>query len=177
MRIFHSSIKRQNELNELLAQEPSVDRTYIPKKLVNADEETYVPVLVNYIFVRASLNDLKRIKADKAKYENLRYVMSIQRDESFNPISKIAHVSDKQMADFMRVIDSDNEHILMLENLSFAFRPGEKVRITDGAFAGVEGTLKSIQKHLCVVIPIKNVMAVAITGVPRKYLQKIEAES
>lgn len=174
MRIFHSSIKRQKELNELLSQESSIERTYIPLSLVNAEENKYIPTLINYIFVHTSLKQLKEIKADKVKYDHLRYVMNIGRDASFNPIYEIAHVPDKQMADFMRVIDSGNEHILMLENLGFACKPGEKVRIMSGAFEGVEGTLKSIKKHLCVVIPIKNVMAVAITNIPRKYLQKIE---
>jgi len=174
MRISHSSIKRQNDLNELLSQESSIEKTYVPQSLVNAEEQTYVPTLVNYIFVQASLKNLKEIKADKAKYENLRYVMAIGCDESFKPFSEIAFVPDKQMEDFMRVIDSENEHVLMLENLGFACKPGEKVRITNGEFKGIEGTLKSIKKHLCVVIPIKNVLAVAITNVPRKYLQKIE---
>ena len=158
----------------MLVQESSIERTYIPKSLVDSDKKTYIPVLVNYIFVHASLKNLKEIKADKAKYENLRYVMTTGRDASFNQISEIAYVPDKQMADFMRVIDSDNEHILMLENLGFACKPGEKVKIMNGAFEGIEGVLKSIKKHLCVVIPIKNIMAVAITNVPRKYLQKIE---
>lgn len=174
MRICHSSIKRQSELNELLVQESLIESTYIPQSLVNAEENTYVPVLVNYIFVHTSLKNLREIKAHKAKYDNLRYVMTIGRDESFNPISEIAYVPDKEMSDFMRVIDSGNEHILMLENLGFACKPGEKVRIMSGVFEGVEGTLKSIKKHLCVVIPIHNVMAVAITNVPRKFLQKIE---
>ncbi len=151
MRISHSSIKRQNDLNELLSQESSIEKTYVPQSLVNAEEQTYVPTLVNYIFVQASLKNLKEIKADKAKYENLRYVMAIGCDESFKPFSEIAFVPD-----------------------GFACKPGEKVRITNGEFKGIEGTLKSIKKHLCVVIPIKNVLAVAITNVPRKYLQKIE---
>ena len=174
MRIFHSSVKRQNELNELLSQESSIERTYVPKSLVNAKEQTYVPTLVNYIFIHASLKDLKEIKADKAKYDNLRYVMTIDRDESFKQISEITYVPDKQMEDFMQVIDSGNEHVLMLENLGFASKPGDKVRITSGVFEGIEGVLKSIKKHLCVVISIKGVTAVAITNVPRKYLQKIE---
>ena len=175
MRIFHSSIKRQNELNEQLSQEPSIERTYVPQRLVDGEERTYVPALVNYIFIHCSLKDLKEIKADKTKFDHLRYVMTIDCDESFNPISEIAYVSDKQMEDFMRVIESGNEQVLMLENLGFACKPGEKVRITSGVFEGVEGTLKSIKKHLSVVIPIKNILAVAITNVPRKYLQKIES--
>ena len=173
MRIFHASVKRQNELNELLTQETSVEKTYIAKSLIDAEEKTYVPALVNYIFLRTSLKDLRGIKADKGKYDNLRYVMNIGRDEDYNPISEIAYVPNKQMEDFMRVIDSNNEQVIMLENLGIACKPGETVRITNGVFAGVEGTLKSIKKHLCVVIPIKNVMAVAITNIPRKYLQKL----
>ena len=174
MRIFHSSVKRQNALNEMLTQETTVEKTYVPLSLVDAEEKTYVPALVNYIFIYTSLKDLRKIKADKAQYDHLRYVMNTGRDEDYNPISEIAFVPNKQMEDFMRVIDSGNEQVVMLENLGFACKPGEKVRITKGLFEGVEGTLKSIKKHLCVVIPIKNVMAVAITNVPRKYLQKIE---
>ena len=174
MRIFHSSIKRQNQLNELLTQEATVERIYIPQSLVDVEEKTYVPALVNYIFLRMSLKDLRGIKADKGKYDNLRYVMNTDHDEDYNPISRIAYVPNKQMEDFMRVIDSSNEQVVMLENLGFACKPGEKVRITKGVFEGVEGTLKSIKKHLCVVIPIKNVMAVAITNIPRKFLQKID---
>ena len=174
MRIFHSSIKRQSELNELLTQETTVERTYIPQSLVDAEEKTYVPALVNYIFLRMSLKDLRGIKAEKGKYDNLRYVMNTDHDENYNPISTIAYVPNKQMEDFIRVIDSSNEQVIMLENLGFACKPGEKVRITRGVFEGVEGTLKSIKKHLCVVIPIKNVMAVAITNIPRKFLQKID---
>ena len=176
MRIFHSSIKRQNELNELLTQEASIIETYVPKSLVDAEEQKYVPTLVNYIFLRTSLKDLREIKTDKERFDHLRYVMNLGRDENYNPTSEIAHVPDKQMDDFMRVIDSGNEQVVMLENLGFACKPGERVRISRGVFEGVEGTLKSIKKHLCVVIPIKNVMAVAITNVPRKFLQKIEEE-
>ena len=174
LRIFHSSIKRQRELNELLLQEASVEKTYIPCSLVNTEDNTYAPLLVNYIFLRTTLKDLMVIKADKKKYDSLRYVMNNERDEKFNPVSEIAYVPNKQMEDFIRVVESGNERVLLLENLGFACKPGEKVRITNGVFEGVEGTLKSIKKHLCVVIPVNNIMAVAITNVPRKYLQKIE---
>ena len=156
MRIFHSSIKRQNELNELLTQEASIIETYVPKSLVDAEEQKYVPTLVNYIFLRTSLKDLREIKTDKERFDHLRYVMNLGRDENYNPTSEIAHVPDKQMDDFMRVIDSGNEQVVMLENLGFACKPGERVRISRGVFEGVEGTLKSIKKHLCVVIPIKK---------------------
>ena len=176
MRIFHSSTRRQNALNELLVHEESIERTYVPQSLVDAEKMTYTPTLVNYIFVHTSLKSLKEIKADKTRYEHLRFVMNTGCDERYNPTSEIAYVPDKQMEDFIRVTESRNEHVLMIENLDFAFKPGQKVRITQGAFEGVEGTLKSIKKHIAVVIPIKNIMAVAIINVPKKHLQRLDNE-
>ena len=176
MRIFHSSVKRQNGLNELLVQEDSIERTYVPQSLVDPEKKTYISLLVNYIFLHTSLKSLKKIKADKIRYENLRFVMNTGCDEHYNSTSSIAYVPNKQMEDFIRVVESGNEHVLMIENLNFAFKPGQKVRITQGVFAGVEGILKSIKKHIAVVIPIKNIMAVAITNVPKKYLQRLEEE-
>lgn len=176
MRISHSSPKRQDELEGLLNSEASVERTYVPRHLIDAKERIYAPLLVNYIFLRTSLKSLREIKTGQGRYECLRYVMNTSCDGNYNPVTQITYVPDRQMEDFMRVVESDNEQILMLENLGFACKPGEKVRITSGVFEGVEGTLKSIKKHLSVVIAIKNVMAVAIKNVPRKYLQRIEVE-
>lgn len=172
MRIYHSSAKRQDQLNELLQKEESVETTYVPKYLTDAENMTYVPALVNYIFIRTSLNSLKNLKADR-RYENLRYVMSRDRDEAYASITEIAHVPEKQMEHFMRVINEANEQVIMLENMEFACKPGQKVKIMKGLFEGVEGILKSIKKHLCVVIAIQGVMAVAITNVPKKYIQRI----
>ena len=174
MRIYHSSAKRQDELNELLQKEETVVTTFVPKYLVDAEAMTYVPALVNYIFIRTSLDNLKALKADRGKYENLRYIMNKDLDEDFTSITEVAHVPERQMEHFMRVINGANEQVMMLENMEFACKPGQKVRIRKGPFEGVEGILKSIKKHLCVVIPIHNVMAVAITNVPKKYLQRID---
>jgi hypothetical protein len=41
-------------------------------------------------------------------------------------------------------------------------------------FAGVKGVVKRIKGNSCVVIPIKDVAAVAIQGVPRRHLLYLE---
>jgi len=176
MRIFHSSTRRQDDLNEDLKNEAAVVNTYVAKSLTDAEKMTYVSVLKNYIFIRTTLNDLRTIKANQNKYGNLRYVVNVWHDKDNNPVTEIAYVPDKQMEDFIRVIENANEQVLLLENMEFACKPGQKVRIRKGVFEGVEGTLKSMKKHLCVVIPVNGITAVAITNIPKKYLQKIEDE-
>ncbi len=170
MRIFHSSAKRQNELNEALLQEPTVERTYVARSLVDAEEMTYVNSLENYIFIRIRLKDLRDIKANKAKYDHLRYVMYKHHDKDGLPITEISRVPNKQMEDFIRVIENANEQVIQLENMEFAFKPGQKVIIRKGPFEGVEGILKSIKKHLCVVVPIQGITALAITNIPKKWI-------
>ena len=172
LRIYHSSASRQAGLDGLLSAEPSVERTYVPRRLVDAEAMTYAPALVNYVFVRTTLESLRRLKSE-ARYVHLRYVMDPGRDGGPSAPSGIAHVPDKQMSDFMRAVSDANEHVLFLENMEFACRPGQRVRIRKGPFEGVEGVVKSIRKHLCVVIAIRNVMAVAITNVPKKHLESI----
>ena len=80
------------------------------------------------------------------------------------------------MSDFIRVTAEQNERVVFLNNLEYACKPGARVQITEGAFAGVKGGVKSFKKHLCVVIPIKDVAAVAITNVPKKHLLYLKEE-
>ena len=169
LRIFHSSEKRQAQLEALLREEPAVERTYVPRNLVDAEQHTYVSALKNYIFVRTTLAALRQLKADRQQYATLRYIMQPTGDGA----SEIAHVPDKQMEDFIRVIAHANEQVVMIENMAFACKPGQRVCIRRGAFEGVEGRVKSIKKHLCVVIPVRDIMAVAILNVPKKDIEVV----
>ena len=173
MRIFHSSAKRQHSLQEKLDEEEAVVETYVPQSLIDAEAERYTPALVNYIFVRIALDDLRALK-EAPKYETLRYVMRTGRDDKFNKQSEIAHIPDREMMNFQQVIRSLNEQVMFIQNNEFAMRPGQKVKITEGPFKGVEGTLKSIKKHLCVVVTLDCIMAVAISGIHRKFIVPAE---
>ena len=173
LRIFHSSAKRQLELKEELDKENVVEETYIPLELIDAEANRFAPALLNYIFVRITLDNLKELK-QLPKFNLLRYVMLFERDTRGKRISRIASVTDREMHNFQQVINSLNEQVEYIQNSDFAMRPGQKVKITDGTFKGVEGTLKSIKKHLCVIVALSGIMAVAITGIHRKFIVPAE---
>lgn len=173
LRIFHSSAKRQLELRDELDKEDAVKETYVPLQLIDAEENMFAPALLNYIFVRITLDGLKEIK-QLPKFNLLRYVMQFEHDTRGRRISRIASVTDREMRSFQQVINSINEQVEYIQNNDFAMRPGQRVRINNGVFKGVEGTLKSIKKHLCVVVALSGIIAVAITGIHRKHLEPIE---
>ena len=153
--------------------------TFLPlrHKWVETDtgeELRQVPAVHNLIFVHSTQERITQLKHSYKSLEPLRYMTRPSENGKDNIIIRIP---ESQMTSFQHVASFNyDEHVVFLDNPAFAFKPGPKVRINDGQFQGVEGVLKSMKKHLCVVVPINGVTAIAITNVPRKHLQKITEE-
>lgn len=170
LRISYSSASRVIKFKKLLEEEEGVMETYVPMAYKVVDFQTVLaPVIDNMIFVRVDYDHLSRIKENKMVYEPLRYIMHPVLDDDMRHM-EVLTVPDAQMKDFIRVTKEQSENVIFLKNMDFACKPGVTVQITKGIFAGVKGVVKSIKKHLCVVLPIKDVVAVAIINVPKKDL-------
>ena len=82
----------------------------------------------------------------------------------------ILTVPDRQMENFMRVASVTDDRVFYMENLDFAGKPGQRVKVVEGDFAGVEGTIKRVKKNKCVVVQIEHIAAVAIAFLPSAFL-------
>ena len=76
-------------------------------------------------------------------------------------------VPDKQMEDFMRVLDLSTDG-LVTEPLAL----GDRVRVTKGPIAGVEGNILEFRGRIYVVVGLLNSLF-AKTQVPKTWLEKI----
>lgn len=179
LRISHSSTPRLMRLKALLDNEDVVLQTFVPMEFRRVSDTSmdFVPAISNLIFVRIALQNLRVIKANKQLYEPLRYIMRTVIDADDRRQSEVLYVADAKMDDFIRVSSIATDQVVFLNNLDFACRPSALVQITEGPFAGVKGRIKSFKKHLCVVIPIEDVAAVAITNVPKKHLIYLPEEA
>lgn len=176
MRISYSSAPRLMRIKGILDKDARVFRTYVAMKYQKVkDKMTFAPAVNNLIFVYTTYENMRLIKKDSL-YSSLRYIMHRVSDDNDTVHSEPIYVQEKLMNDFIRVTEEANEKVVYLDNLSFACKPGQKVQITDGQFAGVKGVIKRIQGNICVVLPIKNTIAAAITGVPRSHLRYITDE-
>ena len=88
--------------------------------------------------------------------------------------TEIIRVPDQQMENFMRVASLDDERVMFLDYNDFIASPGKRVKVTEGFFAGVEGTVKRIKNNRHVVVQIDGVAAVAIAYIPAKCLISVE---
>ena len=128
-----------------------------------------VPAINNLIFVRSSRSYLSELKSTNAVLQPLRYMMDHTADRS----RTIMTVPDAQMENFMRVASIKDDSVMPLEYNDFIAKKGKRVRIIDGMFGGVEGTIKRIKKQKHVVVQIEGIAAIAITFVPPSFLEII----
>lgn len=131
-----------------------------------------LPAIHNLIFVRATREDMTNLKMTRRELEPLRYMM--RPVEGSKGEMEIIRVPDKQMEDFMRVASVTDERVMFLKYSNYLEKVGQRVKVTNGFFAGVEGVIKRIRNNRRVVVIINGVAAVAIANVPVDYLMPIE---
>lgn len=148
--------------------------TFVPERMVRRRDRRgrYCTVreaaLHNYIFVRTTKREIDELKTFRLPM--LRYVM--QTDEGLHRPMTVPEV---QMRHFMAVAGRIEAQPLYLAPSEAALAKGDRVRITEGLFAGVEGILLRIrQTRECrVVVSIEGIAAVATTSLRASQIEKI----
>ena len=132
------------------------------------------PAIHNLLFIHSDEDTLTTLKRTQRGLEPLRYMTRpLAGVPGMKEIIRVPHL---QMENFMRVATIDDERVMFLDYNDFIARPGRKVRITEGLFAGVEGVVKRIKNNRHVVVQIEGVAAVAITYVPANCLTAVEED-
>ncbi len=80
-------------------------------------------------------------------------------------------VPDKQMEDFMFLLDFSPEGI---EVLNKDLKRGDKVRVIKGPLQGLKGELVRLRGHKRVVIRLEGVVSIATSYIPGAFLERIE---
>lgn len=171
MKVSYSSAPRLVKLKGLLDEQSDVLDTYIAMQYKRVgDKMKFTPVINNLIFVRTTYSCLSELKKS-GTFAPLRYIMHPVMEHDGWVHSEALYVPETLMNDFIRVTAEANEKVIYMDNIEYACKPGQKVQITQGSFAGVKGVIKRIQGNICVVVPIENTIAAAITGLPREHLR------
>lgn len=127
-----------------------------------------LPAIHNLIFVRATQAILTELKMTREEFAPMRYMM--KRPVANGEKSEIMHVPDQQMENFMRVASVQDDRVMFLDNNDFINKVGQRVKVTDGCFSGVEGVIKRINRNKHVVVQLEGLAAVAIAFVPASHL-------
>lgn len=123
----------------------------------------------NYIFVRSTREVIDDLKTFRLPI--LRYVMHQQNGEN-----QIMTVPESQMRNFIAVAANIDEPVIFLSPEEVALSKGDKVRIKDGVFMGVEGTFMRVKntRDRRVVVKIDGITAVATASIPSALVEKYD---
>ena len=82
-------------------------------------------------------------------------------------------VPDKAMADFIQISLTMSDEVLFLKEVSQKLREGQKVRIVEGPFKGVEGIVVRIKKSRRVMVELPGMFAITTNYIPLQELEVI----
>lgn len=174
MRIAHGRPERTLGIRDFLTQhqvETFLPMTYKMKVIKGKPKRVLLPAIDNLIFIRSVEECITFMKRTQSVLLPLRYILWHPVDSEY---ASILRIPDRQMQNFMRVAGVQDDRVMYLGNKDFSQKIGRKVRILDGPFKGVVGTIYRVKKDRRVVVSLDNITSVAISYINPSLLQEIE---
>ena len=127
---------------------------------------TEKPVIPSLFFIRCTHSQVAAFEdwmGDRA------FLYKHIKDGMVTPIA----IPLREMQMFMMVSSGDQEGLDYFGADAYDWKRGERVRVIDGRFKGLEGEIKRINGTKRLIVAIEGVCAVATTYIPRCFLEKI----
>lgn len=119
-------------------------------------------ILPNLLFARTTaeaVSEIRRLSINRA----IPYCYPGTREP--------APIDDVTMEMFMLVVKRGAERA---ETVDLPIDKGDRVRVTEGIFKGAEGYVRRVHGSKRFVVVISGVVAVAVTHVPRRFLERVD---
>lgn len=145
--------------------------TFIPMtiKKVERDgrkEGVHAPAVSNLCFVKAEQQEIYEYFRGLGEACPARFIWDkATRDPIIVPA--------KAMEDFITVSRTMLDDAIYLTEISSKLREGNKVRVLEGPFAGVEGRVVRIRRSRRILVELPGMLAVAATFIPSDNLEII----
>lgn len=129
-------------------------------------ETKILPAVSNLCFVHADKTVIDDIFLSMGDNKTAHYIWDkATRQPVFVP--------DKPMEDFMQISQVMSDDVLYLKDITMKLRAGQKVKVTDGPFKGVEGVVIRVKRSRRVVVDFPGLLAIATTYVQPQHLELI----
>lgn len=155
----------------------------IKEAFKNARYDTYVPVTVVEEFGKSGLEYRQKPIVSSLIFvyctEKFLKAFKNEHNDEFlyysEPGSNTpARIPDREMKIFRKATELAGTGAEYLGSDTWKYCVGDKVRVTEGLYKGLEGHIKRIKHARKFIVSIEGVAVVAISGIHPRYLEKIE---
>lgn len=172
--VFRATYGRESKALSFL--ETKGIEVYLPQRWTvrqvgNSTKRVKEPLLPNLLFAYCSLEQAEVLIKHTPELQYLNYYynhLQCEPDGKNPPLT----VKYEQMMNFIAVTSAPNEHIRLIDASRCHFKSGDKVRVVNGSFTGVEGKVARISGQQRVVVEIDGLCAVATAYIPTAFLEK-----
>ena len=183
VRYVHSAEKQWYALRATYGREDAASQcllnhgvyTYIAKRHVKrrVGDKTRLmlqSLIPNMVFAYTSAEHARELvrHTPDLSYLEFYYNRLDRNADGFNPPLVIP---EQEMENFILATRSHNEHMLLVAPGQCHFRSGERVRVTEGVFTGVEGRVARVAGQQRVVIQLTGIGLVTTAYVPTAFLE------
>jgi transcription antitermination factor NusG len=130
------------------------------------------PLDKGLLFMRAALSDFRALLDDSIRIPGMTPYYNHFRINEFGK-NELLTVPDRQMESFKIIVESRNQNIIVKQSEMPKIIEGDRVVVTDGAFAGVEGVVMKYKHQKRVFVQLHGVGIYATAYVPGAWLRRI----
>jgi transcription antitermination factor NusG len=149
-----------------------IAKRYTRKVLNGKQKKVLEPLIPNLLFVYTTEDKIDEYvkRTPPLSYLTYYYNHFELNDTRKNPPLTI---SCREMENFILATSNKNQHLKFVDESQCHFKGGELVRITDGAFKGVEGRVARVSGQQRVIVTLSQVGLVSTAYIPTAFIQKI----
>ena len=174
--VFRVSYGREDKASDYLVNDGTY--TYIAKKIVEkyvgGKRKRYLQTLIpNLLFAYTTDKKAKEYVSYTPAIAYLSYYYNhFELDE--NEMNPPLTVPDEEMKRFVLATCNKNKHLLFVQPSQCHFKGGERVRVIDGPFTGVEGRAARVAGQQRVVVSLSSIGLISTAYIPTAFIRRIE---
>lgn len=176
--VMRATYHREKKAYDYLLAKNEGPIPYLPVRkqfrMVNGRRRlTMVPLLPSFLFLYATPEEIEPYlkKTSDIPFLNPYYNHFSADDAGKNPPLTVPYA---EMMNFIRVTSVESQHIKVVTKEQCHFKSGDKVRIVDGDFVGVEGKVARVAGQQRVVVEVEGVCMVTTAYVPSAFIKVME---
>ena len=148
---------------------------YILKNEIGKKKRIRKPLFPNLFFVYATREAADAVVRQRGIEPQ---VIKFYRDKTKPRQSDGKHppmtITPKAMANFIKVTDTDSDHVRIVSPEQCHFKSGDMVRVTGGEFEGITGRVARIAGQQRVVVEVKGLCMVATAYIPSRFIEPFQ---
>lgn len=171
--VFRASYGRENKAFDVIVEDGSycyIGKKYVRKTINGKQKKLLVSLIPNLLFVYTTEEKAKQYinKASSLSYLAFCYNRCESDEQKKNPY---LIVPNHDMEMFIMATQTNNEHIMLVEESQCHYKGGETVVVVEGDFKGCEGKVARVAGQQRVIISITNIGLISTAYIPSAFLR------